>query len=125
MAAVLLLGALIILPLCGFAILAAGSSLACWVLFKVGLLRRVWHFGAAFPVLAAIWPILSIRADAQAAAACRAAMGDLELSCGGEIGGVMIFVFKALLVLAGLIISPFLGIRLGRHCLREQRPTTE
>jgi len=88
-----------LLPLCGFAILAIMAGLGCWVLFKAGILRRVWHFGVTLPLLAAIWPCLSIRADQQATAACRAAMGDLELSCGGEIGGVMIFVFKALLVL--------------------------
>ena len=125
MTAVMLLGVVVFLPMCAFAVLAGGSGLACWALFKLGILRRAWHFGAAFPVLAAIWPVLAIRADAQAAAACRAALGELERSCGGEIGGVMIFVFKALLVLAGLIIGPFLGMRLGRYCLRAQRPTAK
>lgn len=125
MVAVLLLGAMVLLPMCGFAVLAGMAGLGCWVLFKTGLLRRVWHFGVTFPALAGAWPCLSIRADQQAIAACRAAMGDLELSCGGEIGGVLIFVFKSLLVLAALGIGPILGIRLGRHCLRAQGPTTK
>lgn len=108
---------LIPLALIGLVLVAPLALGLGWLLVRIKIVRRPWQLMLALTVILVAVPAAFDLRDCAARDACIAQNGPMELSCTGELGGVMTDLFRWSLMLGALGAGPWAGRRLGRRWL--------
>jgi hypothetical protein len=107
-----------VVALIGFAIYLGIWAAVAWGMTTLRLFRQPWQMALAMPVMMAALPAFSIWFDKLAANECFARNGPDDLSCGGELGGTMIAMFKVMIIVLSITLGPFAFSSFGRRLLR-------
>ena len=108
---------ILIIALLAVPLLAAIAFGLLYLLMRLGWVVRPWLAMIVATTIMAGIPLGFLIRDRIEEERCRLIYGPGELMCGGELGGFIIFLFQAFLIIGALIIGPIVGHRTAKRFL--------